>query len=490
MKVNYKSIIKVLGILTFIEGIFMLPCLAAALHFEEWKAGGSLLITSIVCMSVGFVILTQLKFDKIKLKHRESYFIACISWIFASLIGALPFYFCGQGFSFVSCYFESVAGFSTTGCSVLNTDLIPKALLMWRAVCHWLGGMGILVLLISIFPLWGINSQSVALAETPGLHNEKLAAKYSYTSKFLYLSYTALSVTEYILLVLGPMDWFNALLTTCSSISTAGLIVTSANSWLYELIYVRTIVLVFTILSSMNFIVYFMAITGKWSDVVKNIETRVFLFLIGAATVLISLSLKLSGTYSSLWQAVKDSLFQVVSFISTSGFYVCDYNNWPSFAVTVLFLLLFVGGCSFSTSGSLKVIRVVIFFKLIKRGFLKQIHPRMVKAVMLNDKPVSAYSASSVTTHVFLYLGIFMIGCILLSFNNLDMETTITSALGLFSNAGVALNGAGNFGYFGMFNQFSQLVMTFLMIAGRLEMYAIVILFTKSFWKHNTANVI
>lgn len=491
MRISFKSIIKVLGIITFIEGLFMLPCVVAALYFEEWNAGGSLFVTSIVCISIGFVILTQLKFDKIRLKLRESYFIACTSWIFASLIGAVPFFCSGQGFSFIECYFESVAGFSTTGCSVLSPDMIPKSLIMWRALCHWLGGMGILVLLISIFPLWGINSQTIAVAETPGMQNEKLAAKSSDTAKFLWVSYSALSVTEFILLVIGPMDWFNALVTTCSSISTAGLIITSADSWMYELTYVNVIVVIFSILSSLNFIVYFMAVKGKWSDVFKNIETRVFLGIISAATIVISLSLKFSGTYESLWHAVKDALFQVVSFISTSGFYVCDYYSWPSFAITILFLLLFVGGCSFSTSGSLKIIRIAILFKLIKRGFFKQIHPRMVKAVMLNGKPVSTFVASSVTTHVLLFLGIFMLGCLLLSFNNLSMETTITSALGLFSNTGVALNGGvENFGYFGMFNSFSQVVMTFLMIAGRLEMYAIVILFTKSFWKHNRANTI
>lgn len=491
MKVNFKSIIKILGIITFIEGLFMLPCVIAALYFEEWKAGGSLFVTSIVCVSIGFVILTQLKFDKIKLKLRESFFIASASWIFASIIGALPFYCSGEGFPFISCFFESVAGFSTTGCSVLSPDIVPKALLLWRALCHWLGGMGILVLLISIFPLWGINSQTVAIAETPGMQNEKLAAKSSDTGKFLWISYTALSVIEFLLLVIGPMDWFNALITTASSISTAGLIITSADSWMYDLAYVEVIVVIFSILSSLNFVVYFMAIKGKWSDVIKNIETRVFLGIIAAATAVIFIALMIDGTYDSILQTFKNSLCQVVSFISTSGFYVCDYYSWPSFAVTILFMLLFVGGCSFSTSGSLKVIRIAILFKLIKRGFLKQIHPRMVKAVMLNGKPVSASTASAVTTHTLLFFGIFMLGCILLSFNNLSMETTITSALGLFANTGVALNGSvENFGYFGMFNSFSQLVMTFLMVAGRLEMYAVVILFTKSFWKHNKANAI
>ena len=491
MRVNFKSIIKILGIITFIEGVFMLPCVVAALHFEEWKAGGSLFVSAIVCVSIGFVILTQLKFDKIKLKLRECFFIACVSWLFASVIGAIPLYCCGEGFPFIACYFESVAGFSTTGCSVLSADDIPKALIMWRALCHWLGGMGILVLLISVFPLWGINSQTVAIAETPGMQNEKLAAKSSDTGKFLWISYTTLSVTEFILLVIGPMDWFNALITTCSSISTAGLIITSADSWMYELAYVRAIVVAFSILSSLNFVVYFMAVKGKWSDILRNIETRVFLGIIAAATVFIALVLRISGTYTSLWQALKDSLCQVVSFISTSGFYVCDYYSWPALAVSVLFLLLLVGGCSFSTSGSLKVIRVAILFRMIKRGFLKQIHPRMVKAVMLGGKPVSAATASAVTTHVLLYFGILALGCILLSFNNLDMEITVTSALGLFTNTGVSLGGGvENFGYFGMFSPFSQLVLCFLMVAGRLEMYAIVILFTKSFWKHNKANAI
>lgn len=489
MKISFKSIIKILGILTFIEGVFMLPCVAAAVYFNEPEAARPLLTASAVCVTFGFVVLTRFKFDKIRLKHRESYFIACVSWIFVSLIGALPFYFCGRGFPFISCYFESVAGFSTTGCTALDVDLIPNSLLLWRALCHWLGGMGILVLLISIFPLWGINSQSVALAETPGLHNEKLAAKYSYTSKFLYLSYTVLSITEFILLALGPMDAFNALLATCSSISTAGLIITSSNGWMYELIYVKAVITVFTILSSLNFIVYFMAVKGKWSAVIKNIETRVFLSIIAASAFMIAAILKLSGLYSSLWSALKDALCQVVSFISTSGFYVADYSVWPAPAVTILFLLLFVGGCSFSTSGSLKVIRVAILFKLMKRGFLKQIHPRMVKAVMLSNKPVSAYSASSVATHVLLYLGILAAGCLLLSFSNLSMETTVTSALGVFSNTGAALTSEA-FGYFGMFNPFCQLVMTFLMIAGRLEMYSVIILFTKSFWRHDKANTI
>lgn len=490
MKFNVRATTKILGILTLIEGFCMFPCVVTALHLEEWSAGGSLFVTSIICLSVGFVLLTQLKFDKIKLQKREAYFIACVSWIYCAFIGALPLYFCGQEFSFIGCFFESVAGFSTTGCTVLNVDSIPQCLLMWRAICHWLGGMGILVLLITIFPLWGINNQSIAMAETPGLQNEKIGAKYSETGRFLYLSYAFLSLIEFILLALGPMDWLTAFITTCSSISTAGLIVTSANSAFFDLIYVRFVVLVFTILSSMNFLAYFMMVRGKWKNVFKNVEIRCYLTIIALASVAVAVSLTVTGTYSSLWQAFKDGICQVVSFISTSGFYVCDFTNWPSFTVTLLFVLLLVGGCSFSTSGSLKVVRILILFKLIKRGLLKHIHPRIVKAIIMEGKPVPAATAAAVTMHIFLFIGILFIGTLLLSFDNLSMESTFTTALGIFTNTGVALNGADNFGYFGMFSPFSQLVMAFLMVAGRLEMYAIIILFAKSFWNPDRANMV
>lgn len=483
MRLNYKAIVKILGILTLIEGVFMLPALTVALYFEEWESASGFLTPSLIYISVGFVILTQLKFDKINLRAREGYFIAFISWVYCSLIGAVPIYFCGKGFSFISCFFETVAGFSTTGCSVLDVNLVPDSILLWRAICHWLGGMGILVLLVSIFPLWGINNKAISSAETPGSNTKTIHANASETGQFLYKAYIALSTLEFILLVIGPMDWYNAFLTTCSSISTAGLIIKDEFAWMYQLEYVRFVILIFTIMSSMNYMVYFHLYKRKFKEAAKNTEAKIYLAVIASATLIIASFLRISNTYDSLWQAIKDSLCQVVSFISTSGYYVCDYTNWPSFAVTILVILLFIGGCSFSTSGSLKIIRVTIIFKLVKRNLLKQIHPHIVKAVMLDDEtPVSANSASIITMHTLLYFVVIGIGCLLLSFNNFDMETTFTTTLGLFSNTGLALGLPGTSGYFGMFNEFSQLVMAALMIAGRLEMYAVVIVFMKSFW--------
>ena len=490
MHINYRVYIKILGFLTSMAGLGMLPCVAVGMHFEEWSASGSLFFTSIVCISIGFVVLTQLRTNKISLRFHEGWLIACISWVYCSLLGAVPFYFCGMDYTIIGSFFEAVAGFTTTGCSVFDINEMPKCIMMWKAVASWFGGMGILVLIVSIFPALGISGQSIASAETTGPTIAKLDARYADTGKFLYLVYIGFTAAEFILLALGPLDWFDALITTFSSVSTGGLVITSENEAIFSSTYVRMVVLVFTVLSSLNFCSYFLIRQKRFKEALMNIETRVFFIIIGISTLLIALSLKLTGTYSSLWQAIKDSLCQVVSFIATSGYYVCDYTRWPTFAVVILFTLLFIGGCSMSTSGSMKVIRFVVFLKLIKRGIFKQIHPRSVKAVVIEGEAVPADKVSAITTHILLYFGVFFFSCIMLSFNNFDMETTITTAIGFFSNTGMAMGKAGCTGYFGMFSPFSQFFLSLIMIMGRLEMYAVLLLFSKSFWKLDSAKSI
>ena len=482
MHINAKVLIKILGILTLIEGIAMIPCTSAGMHYEEWGAASALFVTGLFCICAGFVILILLKFDKIKLHIHEGYLIACLSWILCSLIGALPFYFSGQGYSFAGSFFESVAGFSTTGCTAFDFDTMPRCLLLWHAVSNWLGGMGILVLLVSIFPALGISGQSIASAEATGPSLVKVGAKFSDTGKFLYLTYATFTLVELGLLCLSPMGFFNALVNTFSSVSTGGLLITPQSEAYFTLPYVRAVILVFTLLSSLNYTLFYFIIHGKPGMFFRNVEVRVFALIIAGATLLIALSLKLSGTYSSFWQAVKDGLCQVISFISTSGYFVCDYTKWPTFAVTVLFTLLFIGGCSMSTSGSLKVIRIIVLFKLIKRGIFKQIHPNSVKAVIVNGNAVPAPKVSAITSHIKLFLGIFFLSALVLSLNNLDMETTLSTTIGLFTNTGMALGEVGASGDFSMFNSFSHIFLSFLMIAGRLEIYALLLLFTRTFW--------
>ena len=485
MHLNYFVMVKVAGLLTLIEGVAMVPCILAALFFEEWHAGAALFPVCVICVCVGWVILTQLKFNKIHLHLHEGFLIACLSWVYCSIIGMFPFYLSGNDFPLVGCFFEAVAGFTTTGCTVLDINLMPQCLQLWRAICHWLGGMGILILVLSIFPLLGLSNQSIMSAESPGPAFERLGMKITEAAKYLYLIYLAFTGAEFLFLLIGPMDAFTSLTATLSSISTAGLIITDENAWMFEDTYSRFVIMVFTVLSTMSYLTYYMILQGRWKDAFKNSESRAFLAIIAAASVAIAIVLRVSGTYSSMWQALKDSLCQVVSMISTSGYYVCDYMQWPAFTQIILFMLLIVGGCSASTSGSLKVVRVLIMLKLVKRGIFRRIHPHAVAPIRLEGRPISAQMASSVTMHVLLFFGVIIIGSVLLSLNNLDMETTITAVVGIMANTGLALGEVGTTGYFGMFNGFSQFVLAILMICGRLEMYAIILLFTRSFWQPN-----
>ena len=295
---------------------------------------------------------------------------------------------------------------------------------------------------------------------------------------------------EFVLLALGPLSIFDALINTFSSISTAGLLITPANAAAFDTVYVRMVVMVFTLFSSLNYTLFYFMLRGDFKTVLRNVETRVFGFIIIGATLAIAVSLKISGTYTSLWQAVKDALCQVVAFISTSGYYVCDYTQWPTFSIIVLFSLLFVGGCCMSTSGSLKIMRVIVFLKLIRRGIFRQIHPRAVKAVVIDGRAIPADKVSAITTHILLFFAIFFFSSLVLALNNFDLETTISTSIGLFSNTGMALGEAGASGYFGMFNSFSHFYMCFMMIAGRLEIYAVLLLFSKSFWKIDSVNSI
>ena len=487
MHLNYSVMVKVAGLLTLIEGIAMVPCILASLIFEEWNAGSALFPVCVICVCVGWVILTQLKFNKIHLHLHEGFLIACLSWVYCSIIGMFPFYFCGSGFPLIGCFFEAVAGFTTTGCTVLDINMMPQCLILWRSICHWLGGMGILILVLSLFPLLGLSGHSIMSAEAPGPAFERLGMKINDAAKYLYLIYCGFTVTEFLFLAAGPMDSFTALTATLSSISTAGLIITDSNAWMFEEIYSRFVIMIFTVLSTMSYLTYYMILRGRWRDALKNSESRAFLAIIAGTSAAVALVLRITGTYSSIWQALKDALCQVVSMISTSGYYVCDYMEWPPFTHCILMMLLIVGGCSASTSGSLKVVRVLIMMKLVKRGIFRRIHPHAVKPVRLEGRPVSSQMASSVTMHILLYFGVIIIGMILLSLNNLDMETTITAVVGIMSNTGLALGQIGTTGYFGMFNGFSQLVLAVLMIAGRLEMYAIILLFTRSFWQPDKA---
>ncbi len=473
--------------LAVIEGITLLPCAIVAKLDNYGAQSANLLVLAAIYLASGIFAFIFVRGYKIQLKLRDGYFIACASWLFCSLLGAVPFLISGMNYSIIGSLFESIAGFTTTGCSVFDINVMPRSLLLWRSILNWIGGMGILVLVTSVFPALGIGGQAIASSETTGPSLQKIGTKFSETGKFLYITYLTLSALEFVFLSfkLAPFD---ALINTFSSISTGGLFIRDIAQMPFQTTYIRLVVTIFTLLSSINYTLYFLIITGKWRVALKNYELKIFLIIVGCATIILTLALMFTNVYASPFIALRDAFFQVVSFISTSGYFIADYTAWPTFTLVLLFSLLFIGGCSMSTTGSLKVTRVVTVFKIAKRGVYKLIHPASVKAIIIDGKPLPAKKVSEITTHILLFFFILIIGCIALATSNLGIEETITTTLGIFTNTGLALGQAGIRGYFGDFNIFSQLFMCFLMIAGRLEMYSLLLMFTKSFWSIDSSN--
>ena len=480
-----KVFFKIIGMLTLIVGLALLPCIFISAKLDSYETTTSLFSVSLIYIFIGSFLLSRLKSHKFKLKTYEGFFVSTLCWVYCSLLGSLPFFFAGNDYTFIQSLFEATAGFTTTGCTVMDLDTMPKGLIAWRAISNWVGGMGILVLVVSVLPALGIGGQSIASTETTGPSIEKVGGKFSSTGRFLYVTYSLFSIVEFILLAAGPLSPFDAFINTCSSISTVGLLVTNANAQAFSTVYIRAVIIIFTLLSSMNYTLYYYMINGRKKALVGNAEVRAFWLIIIIATILITFDLLHEKIYTNAFLAFKDSISQVISFISTSGYFVCDYAEWPTFTVVVLFTLLLIGGCSMSTSGSLKVIRVAVLFKLIGRSIFKQIHPNAVKAVKISGKAISAERVGEITAHILLYFVVLFFSCIVLGLNNLDMETTLTTAIGTFTNTGIALGGPGVSGFYGTFSNFSLFYLSFLMIVGRLEMFAVIILFTKSFRQVN-----
>ena len=480
---NYQLIARIFGFLLLILGVAMIPSIICAHVYDEFKCFQALLITASQCFLWGAVVLFFMRPDRTKFRTREGYIVVASCWVVASLVGTFPYMISGFAPNFFDALFESTAGFTTTGCTAFNFDVMPNSLILWKATGNWLGGMGILVFVISILPALGINGQFIVRAEAPGPVFEKMSVRMSDTAKILYLSYISLSVLEFLLLHFGGgMPSFDALINTLGSISTGGVSIYNDGIMHYNSLFVEIVISIFTILASMNFLLYHYAASGKWRYLLKDIELRYFLLFIGAGTVICSLAQHISGTSASFGNALRTSFFQVTSFATTSGYAGSDYCNWPSICAAVLIILMLIGGCAASTSGSIKVIRVMIMFKMIRRAFRKKLHPRQVIAIKVGEKATPPHVVSEITVFILVYLLVFLIGSLLLALQNLDLETTLSTTLAMLSNTGIGLGEGANIGNYSMYSNGLKPVMCLLMIIGRLEMFPIIVLFTKNFW--------
>lgn len=491
MNFAFKSMIKITGILVFITGLFMIPPLGYALYNHDANCISAF---SIACpFSIGLGILSFLLTRKasVSLNVRDAHLIVFFSWMVCALIGSFPYYISAHTPNYADAIFESVAGYTTTGASSLSEFHMSHSLLLWKAITHWIGAMGMLVFIVTILPVGGSGRKSITLAESPKINLSSTVPRSKLLARYIYTIYSAMTLLEFILLYAGSdMNSFEALITSLGSISTAGLMPHSDGIAYYNSFYIDVVISCFTILASVNFMIFIYLIRGNLKEIIKNVEVKVFLAIITATSLLISINLFFSKTYDSFAQALKNAAIQVISFMTTSGFVIVDYSSWPTFCKILLFMMFFIGGCVASTSGSIKIMRIIILLKLIKRDFFKKLHPRSIQTIKIGTNNVSAKTVSSITSFVFLYMGTFLLGTVVISMSGLDMETVLSTTASLMSTTGSALGKVGWNGDYSIFSPGIKLFMSVLMIVGRLELFSVLMIFFPSFWNTNRAKMV
>ncbi|MBP3922937.1 MAG: TrkH family potassium uptake protein [Ruminiclostridium sp.] len=475
---NYKMISYILGWILIFAAAFMTVPMITAIIYEE-VTFFYFLGTAIVCLIIGR-LLTFKKRKNTNLYAREGFIIVALSWIVLSLCGTIPMWLSGAIPSFVDALFETVSGFTTTGASILNdVEAMPKCILMWRSFTHWIGGMGVLVFIMAFLPLSGGNNLHIMKAESPGPVVGKLVPKIKTTAFILYAIYFALTVLEFIFLLFGGMSVFDSVNTAFATAGTGGFGFLNSSMASFSP-YIKIVITVFMILFSINFGSYYLILIGKLKEAI-TVEVKVFLFIVATAITIITINI--SSMYANAGDALLDSSFTVASLISTTGFGVADFNQWPELSRTLLVLISFIGACAGSTGGGFKVSRLVILFKGIRKELNTLIHPRQVKKIKMDSHTVDSETIRSVNVYLITYVVIFVVSIVLISFENHDMITNFTAVAATFNNIGPGLEMVGPTQNFAFFSDFSKIVFIFDMLIGRLELFPMLLLFKPSVWK-------
>lgn len=480
MSFNNQAIAKILSMVILTVGLALIIPTIFAFFVSERKEFISFLILSIFITSIGFASINMVSPTNTLLKVRDSYLTVTLCWLTFSLLGSLPYIVTGIAPSFIDAFFVSTASFTTTGATVLKLSTLPKSILLWQGVCNWLGGLGVLVLVISIIPNLGIGGKNLAEAEVTSSSSDKVSNKLVDSMQHLYIIYVVLTIIEFILLVLGPMNYFDALINTLSSISTSGIPSMHHPLSHYNSPYTEVIIAIFSLISSLNFALLYLFLQGDFKAFVRNIEFKFFMFWIAVCAILISGNLYFSNTYD-LYHSIRYGTFQTISMASTAGFSISGHLNWPSFSLVILMILIFVGGCTFSTCGGIKISRLLVFLKLIERGYQKRLHPRSVVAVKIGRAAIPAKKVSIMTIFILLYALFAILGALILSLDGYNLNTTLSSSISMLSNVGVGLDKVSG-GDFSIYSPPMRFVLCILMLAGRLELFTFLAMFMPSFW--------
>lgn len=481
---NLRNIFHILGIFVMMIGAAMLPAfvISATLHEAAWTAIG---LSSLLSMGAGLVmyILIPRTGERISLSHREGFLIVTLAWVLASAFGGLPFLLSGVVPTFCDAFFETMSGFTTTGASVIsNLDGTSRGILFWRALTHWMGGMGIIILSIAILPILGVGGMQLFKAEIPSPVKDKITPRITETAKNLWLVYVAITAVEIVLLWLGGMSVFDAVCHAFATMATGGFSTYDASVARFDSLYIEIVIIVFMFVAGMNFTLHYRLFKGDAKSFFRDPEFHFYGAIVLVATALITLDLRFHY-FSSLGESIRYAAFQVVSIITTTGFATYNFDQWPAPSKFILVLLMFIGGCAGSTGGAIKCLRFMVVIKQTFIELTRLIHPHAVISVKIAKVAVPPEIVSSIRSFFFLYIVIAMAAMLALTLLGVDMVTSISGVAATLGNVGPGLGLVNASSTYFELPQTAKWILSACMLLGRLEIYTVLVLLVPDFWK-------
>ncbi|MEZ4387414.1 MAG: potassium transporter TrkG [Candidatus Krumholzibacteriia bacterium] len=479
-----RPVIRVLGFLLGVTALsFLLPALASVVAGDH-DAWSFLTATGVGLALAG--LMWWAGSDAREIRVREGFAVVTFGWILVGLLGGLPGWFSGQIPSYTDAAFESISGFTTTGASIL-TDIEGRShgVLLWRALSHWLGGMGIVVLALAIMPLLGVGGMQLFRAEVPGPVAERLTPRINQTAKLLWGVYVLLTALETIALMLAGLSFFDAVCHAMATMATGGFSTRNASVGAYASPAVDWIIIVFMVLAGANFTLHYLALSGKWRVYARDDEFRFYLGLIVAASTLIAIPLLVVHQFPTIHETIRQAVFQVVSIMTTTGFGTSDYLLWPAVAHTVLLMLMAVGGCAGSTGGGIKVMRLLLLLKVGKQELVKLVHPRAVFTIWFNGRAVRPELATNVLGFFLLFMMVYGLGVVALTLGVRDLVTAVGATAACLGNIGPGLGEVGPASNYAHLMDWEKWLLMFFMVAGRLEIFTVLVLFVPAAWRRS-----
>ena len=480
---NYKMMGRFIGQIVAVEAAFLIPALLISLGYREPASVNAFLLTVVIMAAVAGGLLWLCRGAGNIFGAREGLVCVSLCWIVMSMLGCLPFVFSGAIPSYIDALFEMVSGFTTTGASILpDVESLPRGILYWRSFSHWVGGMGVLVFLLAIAPSEGGKGFTMHLlrAESPGPDVGKLVPKMKTTAMILYIIYIIMTFLNYIFLLLGNMDWLEALCTALGTAGTGGFGIKNDSLASYSP-YIQNVTTVFMFLFGVNFSCYYLLLLRQWKGVWKDEELRSYILLAVGCVALIAFNVRhLYGTWE---ETLRHAAFQVSTIITTTGYGTTDFDLWPAFSKSLLLLLMITGACAGSTGGGFKIGRLLLIIKSLRRNIRQLLHPRKVQVVRVSNKVVDETVLDNANAYLAAYVVLVLLCFILISWDGFSVETNFSATLACFNNIGPGMGAVGPTCNYAGYSDFSKIVLTVAMLTGRLEIFPILILCSRSTWR-------